>query len=387
MSLRSKLRARARGEVSTAALSAYASSNADAYSLLDEGPSTGAARLAAWCAFMLQTYADRLLTSGADAGFASPEAFEQARVNYQLVGPWLMRARAAALSPAAYELDVSVPQRLPQTPPERDAQQLAAMRRTLEVAQARAGVELERLSGDPVHSRLVPTFSSLQSALDACAALSAPGADESVFAAVGQALQDGLDRAYELGQLVALPELMARPAAPAPPAAANATTIRLFLPGEPGFDPWCLTDPVGRHGKQGLTTFVEQLAGLWKDDPDPEKTLAIQAEIAGAVERRAADYLPADDPASRSLEAIRSACPWPGVLYARSALTIDGQELSPGDCFVLSVGLKAGKFTRSLARAPSAATAFLPDSERARDSLSALEDRLVGRPHHDPGRP
>jgi hypothetical protein len=375
VSLLGKLEAKARGEVSTAALVAYASANSEAYSLLDGVPPRGLARLAAWCAFVLQSYADNLLSCGSQPGYSSLEAFEQARVNYELVSPWLARARAAAMS-ESYALDVYVPQRLPQAPAERDAQQLRAMRRTLETVQARAGVDLEAFRGDPVHDRLAPTMSSLQSALDAAAGLSAPAPGTSVFAAVAQALQDGLDRAYQLGQLLALPELMEKAQAEASgPAPTSAGTMQLFLPGERGFDPWCLTDPIERQGRIEHDAAAAGLDKLWESDPEPAKTLAIQAEIADAIEHGAADYLP--DDSVGSLAKVSSFCPWPGVLLAKAELAIGGKSLAPGDRFVFSVGPTAGGFRReilSIAAHDVAAFAAPPASDR----LTRLADRLAG---------
>ena len=69
MSLRDKFEAHLRGEVSAADLTAYASANGDAYDLLESVPAEGPARLAAWCAFVLQTHADNLLASGSAPGF------------------------------------------------------------------------------------------------------------------------------------------------------------------------------------------------------------------------------------------------------------------------------------------------------------------------------
>src|SRR5205814_1101486 len=70
---------------------------------------------------------------------------------------------------------------------------------------------------------------------------------------------------YELGQLLAVPALLDRPAVSAVPVSARP----LPLPGQPGFDPWCLTD------KQSLPRWKRDPAArrsidtLWRYDPDP----------------------------------------------------------------------------------------------------------------------
>ncbi|NJL42530.1 MAG: hypothetical protein HC935_02285 [Pseudanabaena sp. SU_2_4] len=57
----------------------------------------------------------------------------------------------------------------------------------------------------------------------------------------------------------------------------------LALPGQPGFDPWCLTDSVAYAKLYDNPKAIEAIAALWKCDPEPEKTLAIQTEIIAAL--------------------------------------------------------------------------------------------------------
>ncbi len=345
MGLRDRLQAKARGEVSTAALSAYSSANSEAYSLLDEQPATGAARLAAWCAFVLQTHADNMLGSGSCVGLASPEACEEAEVMFELVGAWLGRAHAAAAS-SAYTLDVTVPQPLPQPRAPRTAGVLKAMKRTLETVQARAGADLADRAAEPIHDRLAPMMSTVQTALDSAGALSAASLGDDLKATLGQTLQGGLDRAYQVGQLLALPELLGKPK-PAEPvvAAHDSTTVQLFLPGDIGFDPWCLTDPLERLHRQQSAEARAAIEELWNADPDATKTLTIQAQISAAREQGAADFMPDE---GGTLARLSSHCPWPGVLYATAPLVVAGKALEPGDRFVFTVGSTEQGFQRAV---------------------------------------
>ena len=100
MSLRDRLEASVRGEVSTADLNAFASANQDAYELLDELPPQGCASLAAWCAFVLQSHADNLLASGSSEGHCVEPAYEEARVLIQLATAWLERAARRSRVPS-----------------------------------------------------------------------------------------------------------------------------------------------------------------------------------------------------------------------------------------------------------------------------------------------
>ena len=146
-------------EVSTAAIAAYSSANSEAYSLLDELSEPEAARLAAWCAFVLQTYADNMLASGTVPGFASPEVCEEAVGMYQLVGTWLGRAHAAIANSG--RLDTSVPQPLPQPRAPRTTAVLKAMKTTLETVQTRVGADIAARASDPNHDRLASMMTTV----------------------------------------------------------------------------------------------------------------------------------------------------------------------------------------------------------------------------------
>jgi len=264
---------------------------------------------------------------------------------FELVGAWLGRAHEAAAN-AGYVLDVVVPQPLPQPRAPRTTGVLRAMKQTLETVQARAGADLAERAADPIHDRLAPMMSGVQSAIDSAGALSAASVSDEMKAMLGQTLQSGLDRAYQVGQLLAVPDLLGKtePVAPALPVH-DSTTVGLFLPGDPGFDPWCLTDPIGRRHKQASKEMTALIDEFWRKDPEPAQTLAIQAEISAAVEQGTADFMP-DEVGPLTRRAGR--CPWPGILYAKASLVIAGKALAPGDSFVFTVGPSEDGFERTI---------------------------------------
>ena len=356
MSLRDKLEARARGEVSTAAVAAFGSGSRDAYDLLEQVPPEGPARAAAWCAFVYRTLGDELLSSGSAEGYASEASVAHAQVAYQLAADWLARARDAAADPG-YHLNVSMPQPLPRLPHELDGQQLTAMRATLETLQARLGADVAALAPDePVRKRLEPSLEAVQSSLDTTAAARTGGPE--LLPTLAAAIHGGLDRAFSLGQLLAMPTLLAssrgdRPETPSP---ATAATVQVLRPGDPGFDPWCLTDPIKRRSRSESPESEVQLEEFWRGDPEPEKTLTLQAAILAAVESGAADYLPPNTVGE--LEKIGNRCPWPGVMYAKHLVVVGEMELHPGDCFVLAAGQENDEFRRELLRLPAADAAM-----------------------------
>ena len=363
MGLRDRLQAKARGEISSSDLIAYGRAGSDAYDLIDGLPATGIARVAAWNAFVLQTFGDKLLASTPTPGFAPVDTAEHVRVLYELVGAWLARARAAAAS-TAYRLDVAVPQLLPHhwSIEPRTAEQLAGMKTTIEAVQARVASDLEALHGqEPAHERLKLLMSAVDSSADYADKLwmHAPGLE--LRRTLGATLQDGLDNAYQLGQLLALPQLLEQSHGRTPPAThpPGPSALRIFLPGEAGFDPWCLTDPLERRHKESIGRYQEAIDHLWKSDPHPEQTLAIQAEIGAALEHGAVDYMPTDDVGR--LSHLAESCPWPGVMYAKAAVLVGGKEIEHGDRFVFTTGGDGDDFQRAIVTAPANSDPLFPD--------------------------
>ena len=353
MGLRGKVGALARGEVSTSALAAFGTANGDAYDLLEAVGVEGPARLAAWCAFVLQTHADRLLASGSAPGFCDQEAFVEARTLYELAGSWLDRARVARARPEP-TLGVVLPQPYPRPHGPQGSGEVAALRATLETVQSRLGADLAACRERAIAARLSPTLAVLQQAIDAAAGLDAGhGPSPDLKAAMAQTLLAALDRGFQAGQLLALPELLAKPP-PKPeraPAALGSATLALLRPGDPGFDPWCLTDPLAREQRDEDGVSARLLAALWRGDPDPARTVALQSELVAAIENGLADYLP--EGTYGALAEITRHCPWPGVLLAKRELAIAGEQIGAGERFVLHVGGGDGEFRRGLRRLPA----------------------------------
>jgi hypothetical protein len=358
VSLRDKVEAHMRGEVSTADLVAVAAANGDAYDMLDDLPTQGVARLCAWCAFVIQTHADNLLDSGSAHGYCAQEPYEEARVLYGFAGAWLDRARSAATD-SQYRLDVVVPQPYPRPYGAGHPAELRALRKTLESIQAHTSTDIEARKGEPIYERLLPTIAVVQSALDSAVGVAAghePGLEIEV--ALTEKVHAALDRAYQAGQLLAMPELLAkRESQPVLPQAPGAATLALFRPGDPGFDPWCLTDPLERAARRDDGVAGGMLDEFWKGDPNPDRTVAIQVDIASALERGAVDYLPED--LAGSLKEFTRKCPWPGALWAKVPLTVGGQPLDAGDRFVLAIGGAGEEFRCAIVRLSAKAAAEL----------------------------
>lgn len=150
---------------------------------------------------------------------------------------------------------------------------------------------------------------------------------------VEKAVKRAIGTAYELGQLAAMPGLSK--AAPSVP--------RLPRPGESGFDMWCLTDPSSRAKWKRDRAAVRAIEMLWRYDPDPEATLAIQAQIDAAV--KAKDI-------RASGQGNYFCCPWSAVYQCINPVTLGGKRIRRGKTFTFDVSgeemAEGGEFKREI---------------------------------------
>jgi len=274
-------------------------------------------------------------------GFLPPVTAEQASVFLGEVEHWSVRARRAASDPgydvtAEIALPVPLPGWVKVEPcprPHLDAMLAAAlaMRGRAEAALA----DLIRV--DPPEgkkeavARLEGMAAEAGAATEFGESLWSPDASDQIHERVENSLRRGIAAYHELGQLLAVPALLDRPEVRAVPVSGEP----LPLPGQPGFDQWCLTD---RHS---LPRWQQDPAArrateiLWRYDPDPAATLAIQSQInaalaAGAVAVAVANETPRG-------HRHYNCCPWSTVYQVRHPVVIAGQPLRPMQEFVLDV--------------------------------------------------
>lgn len=159
-----------------------------------------------------------------------------------------------------------------------------AMRDRVEAAQAnfvRAGMAADRAKDA---ARLAGLVADADSAVSYAEALWSPTADEVPHERIEASLKRALKGYYRVGQLFAMPTLLDRPDV----RASTPVAARLPLPGQPGFDPWCLTSPGSRARWQRDPKARRAIGLLWRYDPDPAATLGLQAQIDAAVSSGAA---------------------------------------------------------------------------------------------------
>jgi hypothetical protein len=370
--------ARLQGEIPATTLEAYRRASMPVFEVMDlvearrlecatEGldpwtvpPAVRAEFLCGWNAFVLQTLGNDLLDADYDAspatvGYVPPAIAQQVLAFYDQVEEWLDRARQAHASPD-YRLDVQVPAELPAwtdlpRPPAHVAGLLRAMRSVSDhAAAAMAFVPEQAPEGAERQAqvnRIRQIYASAESKARYALDLHGTGATAEINERLEPYARDAIELFYELGQLVADPAL-AVPAAPPPglaePAAMLPPREAVRLPGEPGFDTWCLTDPQVAAQMQSEARAQQALRRMWKRDPDPARTLAVQAEIREAFNAGHITY------AFNGTERVGyfHCCPWSSIYVANRVVTIADTQLKPMQRFVFDVGTHSGAFRRRI---------------------------------------
>lgn len=315
-------------------------------------PAIRAEFLCAWNAFVLQTLGNDILDADYDAspatvGYVPPVTARQVMAFFSQVEEWLNRARQAHASPD-YQLDVEVPAELPpwinaeHAPPTHLKGLLRAMRAVGDHAAAAVGFLPETVPADATQraqlNRIRQMYASAESKARYALDLHGNGSTREVHERLEPFARDAIALFYELGQLVADPWLAAEsappalPAAPAPPPPGPRPPRP--LPDQPGFDPWCITDPQAASQLMRDRKAVRAVKKMWRLDPDPARTLAIFDQIQEAFERGAITY------ASTGTERVGyfHCCPWGPVYVANHVITLGGTDLRPMQRFVYDVG-------------------------------------------------
>jgi hypothetical protein len=377
-----KFLALVQGEVAADTLEAYRRAGQAVYDLLRQveerrlalkiqslnpwtvDPATQAQFLCAWNAFVLQTLGDRFLEADYEAnpttaGYVPPITAEQALAFYTQVESWLNRAYQAGINPD-YRLDASLPANLPvwggnESCPNTHLDGMVAATRLLRThtEAAIAAFESEALPADKqvVVNQIHQLLASATSEAEYAEQLWAPNLPQEVHEKVEQHAKSALEQYYHLGQILAMPQLLDRSQTfeTRSSSSFSASQRSRPLPGEAGFDPWCLTDPAVRDDWQRPAETEEAIDLLWKYDPEPEKTLAIQADIDSALVRGDITYA-----TNRSGARLGHyyCCPWAPIYVVKHPVKIGNRQISTLQEFTLAVSAEAvfdgGAFKRRI---------------------------------------
>jgi hypothetical protein len=329
--------------------------------LWSASPAQASQLLCAWNAFALQTLGDELVEADYRAdprtvGYLPPVTAEQAAAFLGEVEHWSARARRAA-SDAGYSVtaEVWLPVALPDwvkvepCPPAHLAAMLAAARAMRGRAEA-ALADLVRTAPPEGKAAAAGRLQGMAAEADSITgfgeALWTPGATQEVHERVENSLRRGIAAYYRLGQLLAMPALLDQPEFTAVPP----DWKPLPMPGQPGFDPWCLTDQRSLAHWQRDPAARRAIDSLWRYDPDPAATLAVQAQINAAVAAGAAIMESGRGPR------YYFCCPWSAIYQVRRPVTIAGVQLRPMQEFTFDVSAEemaeGGEFTRRLLTGP-----------------------------------
>ena len=335
----------------------------------DMAPASQAEVLCTWNAFVLQTLGDRFLDADYQGdthtvGFVPPVTADQILTFYTPVEGYLNRAQQAHSNPD-YKLDFLAPASLPawsEVEPCPNAHlvgMLEAMRAVRDHTQAALSFLEASAPKTDEQTKGLNTIRQVQAATMSKARyaddMMSGNPSVEVHERVEELAKDAIEGLFLLGQLLAMPQLALKLQAPAPlpqdpygaaPATApisgfyapsptfSGSANRLPLPNEAGFDMWCLTAPEAREKFQQDREAVRAVKTLWQLDPDPRRTLEIQAEINAALAR--GDIAPALDRYGQKLGHFFCA-PWGAVYVAKRGLTLGGHRLGSMQQFIFNV--------------------------------------------------
>lgn len=321
--------------------------------------------LCTWNAYVLQTLGDKFLEADyagnpITVGYVPPITADQVLGFYTPVEGWLSRAHEARANPH-YRLDVAVPSDLPawsEVEPCPNAH-LYGMLEAMRAIRHHADRAMEALpAGDEGLDKDKQAQLGAIRQMYAAATSKARYADDlhgtdpsrTVHERVEPHVKAAIEGFYRMGQLAAMPALAGPAAAPPRPAPRSGSTPRrLPLPGEPGFDPWCLTAPDSVRDWKADPEARRAIARLWQLDPDPARTLQIKGDIDAALAR--GDVALATDRYGKKLGHF-FCCPWGPVYQVVRPVTLAGQRLNPLQQFVYDVtceGVNVGAhFTREI---------------------------------------
>lgn len=369
-----RLVARLSHEVSAETLDAYRRAGLGVYDLLSAAESrrgelagggapevddaTRCFLLCAWNAFGLQALGDSFVQADYDAnprtvGFVPRVTREQAMRFYGEVEGWIARGHEAQSNPQC-GLPIALPAELPAfvtvdpCPREHLVAMLDAARMLGEHADT-AIVDAERLPGasSAQLDALRGLLASAGSAADYARHLYGDGnVPQSLHERIESSTQKAIAEYYLAGQLAVIPGLAGHR-----PTVAHLTgrAGRVPGPGEPGFDPWCLTDPHTRTQWQRDHRAREAIDLLWAYDPRPRATLELKAEVDAALQEGHVTY--ATDRHGHRLGNYYC-CPWSAVYQTTCPVMLAGRRLRAGQQFVIDVSAEelaeGGEFKRQL---------------------------------------
>jgi hypothetical protein len=329
------------------------------------GPGAASAALCVANALALQTVGETLLgedyaAEPATRGYLPPVTAEQAWVCFEQVGSWLSWARQG-LASADWDVreETDLPAELAVWVDDSDYPEQHV--RAVSLAAGLVGEQLDATLGvlagcgepaaglRPTRARLQAVAEGLRARLAHVNALWQPDPPDDLLTQVLAESRALLNEQFVLGQRLAAPDLAGD--GPAPRRRRRAA-VELPGPGEPGFDPWCLTSPRHRPRLRGKPAAKREVTRMWRYDPDPGRTIGIQRQIEDALDTGLIRRAYGDDGA----QAAFHACPWGGIYEVVRPVRIAGTTYQALTQLTLQVSADqfrdTGSFVRRLVVGP-----------------------------------
>ncbi|MBZ9714608.1 hypothetical protein [Deinococcus multiflagellatus] len=357
-----RVRATLRGEQNAETLYAYRRAGATVHELLDaaerrrfELAAAGVSPFAMakpvglelasiWNAFALQTLGDRMLQADETAdpgtvGFVPPVTFGQVQGYYEQVQRWLAYASQAAHDPGFSLPAGTLPAPLPAWSPVEPCPRphLDAMMAALQAMRLHAEAvmhELEKATPEADAQKLARLRGQVAQALskgDYAARMYTPGASQALHEQIEEHAKAAVEELYRVGQLISYPALLDQQRSlrqtPAQP-----NVVPVALPGEPGFDPWIMTDPSAAPHLRRDTRAGQVIAEMWALDPNPRESVGLWQDIQAAMKRgdvRYAHY------ASGPRVGHYFCTPWAAIYEAVRPVVIGATPVPPKQRFTI----------------------------------------------------
>ncbi|MEV1175942.1 hypothetical protein [Nonomuraea sp. NPDC049784] len=381
MSFMTRMAAAFKGEVRADELEAYRRAGGLVYTELEQaealrsrlaaegvnlwhGPQAAAGQLlCTWNAFVLQAIGEHLLDADYAAdpstvGYVPQVTALQVDACFAQVENWVSRARqAAGNSRYLVENELLLPADLPEwaeaspCPLPHLHGMLAAARAVRRHAEVALGVFEQTVADADNHrhalERLRQLAAEAATAADYAEGLLDTHPAPRMHEAIEQRLQRALEIYYHLGQLIAMPGLIAGYKGPGVRQAVPPANLRVA--DARNFDPWCLTDPQKRSFWQADPRAHQAIKEMWDYDPAPAITLRIQAEIDAARQYGAITF--ATDAQGKPFGSYYC-CPFSAIYLVRRPVVIAGRALRAMQQFTLEVSAedvpKGGPFKREI---------------------------------------
>lgn len=371
---------RLHGEVSSDTLESYRRASLSVHDLLHQGDAVRqqaqlegktawtlpkniqAEMLCAWNAFVLQSLGNEFLDADyrdnpSTKGYVPPITSDQVLAFYAQVEGWLNRAQQAHSNPD-YRLDVQVPADPPAwsdiepCPNSHLHGMLYAMRSIRDHAATAMSFLGDVTPTDKEQAAQYNQIKQVHASATAKAryAEDLHGTDPSpdMHERVEPYIKECIENFYRLGQLVAMPSLALKPEV-VTKAAPPIVRKKRLLPGDSGFDLWCMTSDTCKEAMQRDPEARKAIQTLWSLDPNPGLTLDIQEEVDAALMRGDIQFARRPD-GSRFGHFF--CCPWQPIYEVLRPVKLGGTQLRAMQQFVFDVtaeGVNLGnKFTREI---------------------------------------